>query len=79
MHGCNNSHLVVNSSSTYICEWNFIYFTAILQVVDDAQIIALTDSDRQVCHKILYDFFHGKIENPVVAGMCIYITILLMI
>jgi hypothetical protein len=28
----------------------------------------LSDSDRQRCHQILNDFFHGKIDNPVTAG-----------
>ena len=28
----------------------------------------LSDRDRQRCHQILHDFFHGKIDNPVTAG-----------
>ena len=28
----------------------------------------LGDRDRQRCHQILHDFFHGKIDNPVTAG-----------
>ena len=28
----------------------------------------LSDSDRQRCHQILHDFFHGKTDNPVRAG-----------
>ena len=29
---------------------------------------SLSDTDRQRCHQILHDFFHGKIDNPVTAG-----------
>ena len=28
----------------------------------------LSETDRQHCHQILHDFFHGKIDNPVAAG-----------
>ena len=29
---------------------------------------SLSESDRQRCHQILNDFFHGKVDNPVTAG-----------
>ena len=29
---------------------------------------SLSESDRQRCHQILNDFFHGKVDNPVAAG-----------
>ena len=31
---------------------------------------AVTEADRKLCHRILYEFFHGRIENPVEAGVC---------
>ena len=33
----------------------------------------LSDTDRQQCHQILHGFFHGKIDNPVMAGEGYYI------
>ena len=29
----------------------------------------MSEAERKLCHRVLYDFFHGKIENPVEAGM----------
>ena len=31
--------------------------------------LVLSEAERKLCHRVLYDFFHGKIENPVEAGM----------
>lgn len=28
----------------------------------------LNKEDRQLCHQVLHDFFHGNIDNPVKAG-----------
>ena len=30
--------------------------------------ISLSPEDQKLCHKILYQFFHGQIDNPVQAG-----------
>ena len=30
---------------------------------------SLSEDDQLLCHKILHQFFHGKIDNPVLAGM----------
>ena len=30
--------------------------------------VSLSPDDQKLCHKILYQFFHGKIDNPVHAG-----------
>lgn len=29
---------------------------------------SLSPSDQKLCHKILHQFFHGKVENPVLTG-----------
>ena len=29
----------------------------------------MSEGQRQLCHNVLYDFFHGRITNPVEAGM----------
>lgn len=29
---------------------------------------SLSPSDQRLCHKVLYEFFHDKIDNPVLAG-----------
>ncbi len=47
-----------------------IAFLSHYQMTVDSQSAteSLTDSEKQLCHRVLYGFFHGKIDNPVAAG-----------
>ena len=38
----------------------------------------MSEAQRQLCHHVLYDFFHGKIANPVEAGKTIYEIIIVV-
>ena len=44
------------------------------QIVEGVRMIpevtgpVVTDTERSLCHRVLYDFFHGKVTNPVEAG-----------
>ena len=34
----------------------------------DEDALAVSETERGLCHRVLYDFFHGRIQNPVEAG-----------
>ena len=36
--------------------------------VMDSGRVEMSESQRQLCHHVLHDFFHGKVANPVEAG-----------
>lgn len=37
-------------------------------VSDSGDSGEMSEGQRQLCHNVLYDFFHGRITNPVEAG-----------
>ena len=44
------------------------FFTFQLSMTSDGE--GMGDGEKQLCHRVLYDFFHGRVSNPVEAGVC---------
>ena len=39
----------------------------------------MTDTERGLCHQVLYDFFHGRIKNPIEAGKkCVFLISIIL-
>ena len=34
----------------------------------DGDRSVMSEVEKRLCHQVLYDFFHGRVSNPVEAG-----------